>query len=320
MKYQSDQGPHSIDGAWRFAGFTFKQPGILPGRGSIGYLIVNNLRSATGEFKTRLSQTLRQYGINWRDTQAFQIEISEKDSQKEDVFKEAFRQFQQRGVPFVVALFPRHDQLMYSFVKYCGDILTGIPTVCAVEKKHSGVQGLKTDEGTLRNIALKVNLKLGGINHEIESRPEIRNIMQTTMFVGIDVTHPTGTESQANAPSIAAVVANNDPSLGQWPADVVTQEHRKEMLDTNLRNMVLARLRKWKNQRVLPKHIMVYRDGVSESQYQEVLNTELAQIQEAVKIYYEGQTTPKITFLIVGKRHHTRFVTPFAIHCGAVHS
>lgn len=61
-----------------------------------------------------------------------------------------------------------------------------------------------------------------------------------------------------------------------------------------------------------PEHILFYRDGVSESQYGMVKTRELPQITKAIseirRIFSDGrQFNPKITLLIVGKRHHMRF-------------
>ncbi|WEW54654.1 hypothetical protein PRK78_000074 [Emydomyces testavorans] len=315
LKYQSDQGPYPGNGAWNFTGNLFKRAGVLPGNQCVGFLIVGGLKSDPHTFMERLGVALRQYGINWRDQQAREILIEGKYNRERGHFKAAFHKFQEAKIPFVVAILPKRDQQWYSWVKCLGDLATGIPTICVVEKplKEGGI-GLKDDDGTLRNIALKVNLKLGGINHEIESHSSIQKIMRLTMFVGIDVTHPTGTETQSGAPSISAVVANSDPTLSQWPASITTQGHRKEMVDEYLFSMMIERLSAWKNQRALPLHIIVYRDGVSESQYQEVLDKELPQIQAAVKQHYHDRQLPKITLLIVGKRHHTRFY-PWDANC-----
>lgn len=70
----------------------------------------------------------------------------------------------------------------------------------------------------------------------------------------------------------------------------------------------------------LPKHILFYRDGISESQYGMVLHEErdkiLAGCQKAFNeikkdknsMYTKGQTwDPKLTLLVVTKRHHARF-------------
>lgn len=52
------------------------------------------------------------------------------------------------------------------------------------------------------------------------------------MIMGADVTHPTGAAARADVrdPSVAAVVASLDPSLGRWGSRVLLQTHRKEMI------------------------------------------------------------------------------------------
>lgn len=76
--------------------------------------------------------------------------------------------------------------------------------------------------------------------------------------------------------------------------------------------------------KLLPSHILFYRDGVSESQYGMVLHEEKPQIVDACKEYFEevrktsmaknrgglnlrSTWTPKITLIVVTKRHHARF-------------
>jgi eukaryotic translation initiation factor 2C len=75
----------------------------------------------------------------------------------------------------------------------------------------------------------------------------------------------------------------------------------------------------------LPTKIVFYRDGVDDGQYQKVLDNEVAKIKQAFrskrilfykKIYslvsffkaiYGNRTQPKLTFIVVKKRHNTRF-------------
>jgi len=60
--------------------------------------------------------------------------------------------------------------------------------------------------------------------------------------------------------------------------------------------------------RSLPRHVLFYRDGVSESQYGEVRVKELTQIRAACQaVCTNGETPPLVTLVIVGKRHHSRF-------------
>lgn len=80
-----------------------------------------------------------------------------------------------------------------------------------------------------------------------------------------------------------------------------------------LKNLVLGSIRYFrnKNSNRLPQNIIVFRDGVSEGQYQKVLDVELASIRDAIKEIYpasdQKKRIPKISIVVVGKRHHTRF-------------
>uniref|UniRef100_A0A915DSB2 Piwi domain-containing protein n=1 Tax=Ditylenchus dipsaci TaxID=166011 RepID=A0A915DSB2_9BILA len=56
----------------------------------------------------------------------------------------------------------------------------------------------------------------------------------------------------------------------------------------------------------LPKHIVIMRDGVSESQFRMVIDQELADLQRACQAV-DKSYRPTLTVLIVQKRHGTRF-------------
>jgi eukaryotic translation initiation factor 2C len=60
-----------------------------------------------------------------------------------------------------------------------------------------------------------------------------------------------------------------------------------------------------------PENILFYRDGVSESQFGMVNDKEIPQIERAMKNVGPSTTDKickaKLTFLVVGKRHHARF-------------
>jgi eukaryotic translation initiation factor 2C len=59
--------------------------------------------------------------------------------------------------------------------------------------------------------------------------------------------------------------------------------------------------------KMIPQRIIYIRDGVSEGQYAEILNVELAAIREAAKAITGPIKLAKITVIIAKKRHHTRF-------------
>jgi hypothetical protein len=213
---------------------------------------------------------------------------------------DAFRGAKNDKIPLVIVILPNEGSELFSRVKYLADVKYGIHSLCILRKFDKGLKSLalKTDGSYLTNLALKINLKLGGLNHRLGES----SLFAKTMFLGIDVTHPSGNEPRPEAPSIAGVVANLDEMLGQWPGSIRRQTRRQEMVQ-DLKEMVLERLNSWRGVG-LPERIVVYRDGVSESEYQMVLNDEYRQIKEAIAECCSWE--PKLTLIIVGKRHHTR--------------
>ncbi|OQN96095.1 hypothetical protein B0A48_18341 [Cryoendolithus antarcticus] len=190
-------------------------------------------------------------------------------------------------------------------VKYSCDVQEGVLCQCVVDSKFA-----KQQIQYYVNVGLKVNLKLGGVNHSIPAINFGTISPEKTMFVGLDVTHPSP-GSASSAPSVPSIVSSVDRTLGQWPAAIRVQEARNEMI-TDLTELVQGQLRLWRSKnRTLPANLVLYRDGVSEGQYQTVLDDELPAIKKAISIIYSPaevkQGVPRLSIIIVGKRHHTRF-------------
>ncbi|KFA80094.1 hypothetical protein S40288_10405, partial [Stachybotrys chartarum IBT 40288] len=134
----------------------------------------------------------------------------------------------------------------------------------------------------------------------------IKTFGQALMAVGIAVAAPL---QGSRAPSIAGMVASIDKSVGQWPATLrIQSEARKEMV-SDLEDMLRTRLELWKTKgghNEYPENILVYRDGVSEGQYQTVLDEELPLLRKACQKAYspadQKKGLPRFTIIIVGKR------------------
>ena len=229
---------------------------------------------------------------------------TEKSLEKE------FKKF--TGIHFLLVVLPDNGSQLYNRVKLLGDVRTGIQTICVVGN-HSKFYNINRDKkNSLRSIsynacvALKVNIKNGGINHVLRDG-QLGFISEgKTMVVGIDVTHPSP-GSGLNVASVAAMVASADKHLAQWPAEIRINPARQEKVET-LRSMLRAHLTYWKEkQGSLPEKLLIYRDGVSEGQYQMVLDEELPKLRAACESVYREQQLPRITLIVVGKRHHTRF-------------
>lgn len=79
---------------------------------------------------------------------------------------------------------------------------------------------------------------------------------------------------------------------------------------TELKVMMEDRLKLYqKHKKALPRRIIVYRDGVSEGQFNTVVEEEYPQMVKAFESFGNAKQPykPKLTIIICGKRHHTRF-------------
>jgi len=206
---------------------------------------------------------------------------------------------------FLLVILSNGDKHIYSGLKHLCDVYLDVPNVCVQAGK------IRKERGQLQyfaNVALKVNMKLGGINHSVDD-PSLNKLrLPPTMLVGMDVTHP-GPSTVKGTPSIAAVVASADLRFSQYPASMRIQETKKEMI-TDLKDMMEERLLAYRTKnKDLPQRILVYRDGVSEGQFSIVIDEEISKIRASFRKFDapQGPYRPKLTVVICGKRHHTRF-------------
>lgn len=205
----------------------------------------------------------------------------------------------------ILGIMSNKDTGIYNSIKQTCDVVYGVKNVNVQTSKFTIAKGF---DQYCANVGLKVNLKLGGANQSLKNMGLFGD--GKTMLVGLDVTHPSP-GSSTNAPSVAGIVASIDKDLAQWPADIVVQKRRDEMI-ADLDNLLQSRIRLWvAHNKAYPQNIVVYRDGVSEGQYNLVIDKELPLLKAACKKVYPASDTakglPKMAIIIVGKRHNTRF-------------
>ncbi|MED6191834.1 hypothetical protein PIB30_004495 [Stylosanthes scabra] len=153
----------------------------------------------------------------------------------------------------------------------------------------------KINDQYITNVLLKINAKLGGMNSilSMERSPSIPLLHnQPTLILGMDVSH--GAPGRSDAPSIAAVVSSRSwPSISCYRAAVRTQSPRVEMIQSlfkpvpsdtgnNDEGIIRELLMDFyeSSKKTKPQQIIIFRDGVSESQFIKVLNEELVPIIE----------------------------------------
>ncbi|KAF7828018.1 Protein argonaute 7 [Senna tora] len=208
--------------------------------------------------------------------------------------------------------------------------------ICIMERKHKGYADLKRIAETsigvmsqcclypnlsklssqfLANLALKINAKVGGctvaLYNSLPSQiPRLFQHDEPVIFMGADVTHPHPLDD--HSPSVAAVVGSmNWPTANKYISRIRSQTHRQEIIQ-DLGAMVKELLDDFHQEvNKLPRRIIFFRDGVSETQFYKVLQEELQSIKGACSRF--SGYKPLITFAVVQKRHHTRLF-PFETH------
>lgn len=211
-----------------------------------------------------------------------------------DVVQEAGRASNLKLQMIVCAMADKHDG--YKYLKWL-ETRIGVVTQCCLSELAN-----KANDQYLANLALKINAKLGGSNVElVEGVPYFRDA-DHVMFIGADVNHPAARNE--TCPSIAAVVGSiNWPVANQYAARICPQNHRKEKIVT-FGAMCLELVNAYHRcNGVKPLKIVLFRDGVSEGQFDMVLNEELLDLK---KTFQELNYYPMITVVVAQKRHQTR--------------
>merc|ERR1712240_864215 len=126
--------------------------------------------------------------------------------------------------------------------------------------------------------------------------------------MGADVSHP-APESRGLKPSIAAIVASVEPKAANYEVEIRIQDGgQNEEVIQDMKNVTKNLLMKFHsaNKGRKPEKIIMFRDGVSEGQFLTVLARELLAMRQACKELEQGYE-PQTTYIVVQKRHHTRF-------------
>ena len=189
---------------------------------------------------------------------------------------------------------------MYNIVKHFGDQKFGIITQCLLSSKAK-----RRSRGYIESVLLKVNGKLNGQNSYIDTR-DLKSLPfdhMKTMAIGIDVNHPGQTERIES--SIAAVVGSYDDLFTLYTASICSQTKRCDEEITCLEPMITELLDAYhQRNKFYPQTLAVFRDGVSDGQFQ-YAEKEIQQIRAA---YRKKEPKGKIIFIVVQKGHRTRFV------------
>ncbi|KAJ8490512.1 hypothetical protein OPV22_012233 [Ensete ventricosum] len=222
---------------------------------------------------------------------------------------------QGKELDLLIVILPDNNGSLYGDLKRICETDLGLVSQCCLTKHV-----FRMSKQYLANVALKINVKVGGRNTVLMDALSRRIPLvsdQPTIIFGADVTHPHPGED--SSPSIAAVVASQDwPEVTKYAGLVCAQAHRQELIQDLFKvwqdpqrgtvtggmiKELLVSFKRATGQK--PQRIIFYRDGVSEGQFYQVLLYELDAIRKACASL-ESNYQPPVTFVVVQKRHHTR--------------
>ncbi|PFH60977.1 hypothetical protein XA68_18450 [Ophiocordyceps unilateralis] len=307
---RTDVGPSN--GSWNMRNVRVIKPGTMIERWTFlnimkrsdSPLIEVQTMKDFAKFLNTMGIRIKEAPITPGDGKMFTTWDRAMDDGLENFFKWATSQKMQY---VIIVLTEKDSQGIYPKIKSLADCVFGIHT-SIVTSKHL----LKPNNFMYyANVGLKINLKMGGVNHRL--RDELGLLKEgKTMVAGYDVTHPTNMPSGSgkDAPSLVGLVASVDSDCGQWPAVSWEQSSKQEMLSDRLVEAFKSRLDLWQkhNKGQYPDNIVIFRDGVSEGQFAQVLEKELPSIREACRAKYPAsQGKPKLSIIVSVKRHQTRF-------------
>ena len=198
---------------------------------------------------------------------------------------------------------------IYGLVKYYCDQKFGVVSQCFMTEKALQLPG-----GYFDNFLLKVNGKMNGLNAVVDPSmvQSLPFNMERTMFVGIDVNHPAETERLAS--SVAVAVGSMDKQFSSYTPCIRVQKKERDEIIKNLDEMIAELLQEYfRVNKTHPQNLVIFRDGVSEGQFEKVNKAEIPLIVAGIK---KAGKPMKITVIVTQKHHNTRFALTKANNSG----
>uniref|UniRef100_A0A158QKI6 Piwi domain-containing protein n=1 Tax=Haemonchus placei TaxID=6290 RepID=A0A158QKI6_HAEPC len=163
---------------------------------------------------------------------------------------------------------------------------------------------------TMENILLKANLKLGGLNYEIDMNGNW--IRLGRLFLGIGVSHPPPSQNfdERSVPSVVGYAANFKANSYDFVGDYLFQSSRREEVGSLTVNInpdlnVLPKFAQNHGNK-FPRDLIIYRSGLSEGSFSTILTHEIPLLRGALAAL--GAKNVKIVFIVAQKEHNVRLM------------
>jgi len=218
--------------------------------------------------------------------------MAELPNDRTETFVSVIRDKVEPSIQLVCAIMPTPRDDRYAAVK----------KLCCVEKPVASqvinfktISNEKKVSSVVQKVALQINCKLGGELWGCDIP------MKHLMVVGVDVFH----DHSRSTPSIAGIVSSTNPAMSKWYSSTCFQAAGQELVDTVKPAFVRAIKEYYRAQHAWPEKILVFRDGVGDTQLSTVARYEAEQFRSTFRLVSEDYS-PSFGFIVVQKRINTR--------------
>ncbi|KAJ0703963.1 putative Piwi domain, ribonuclease H-like superfamily [Helianthus annuus] len=312
LKFGNDKDVLPRDGRWNFKDKTLVAPTLITHWAIVNFCAPCDIRNLCRD----LLRCSKAKGIDLREPYTVIQENQQSSRNPASVRVELMFEEIQRKLPgpprFLLCILPeRKNSDIYGPWKRKCLVDHGIVTQCMAPTC--------IDDQYLTNLLLKINAKMGGLNtllsvECLQSIPFVSSI--PTMIFGMVLSR-----SGSDVPSTAAIVSSRKwPLICRYRASARAQSARVETIDGLFEpvspdrdeGMIRELLEDFyqSTSKVKPEHIIIFRDGVSESRLEQVVNVELEQIKQACRFIRDDGWDPKFTVIVTQKAHRTNFLQP----------
>merc|ERR1719206_1197021 len=221
-----------------------------------------------------------------------QPELAELPNDRTETYVKTIRDNTDPTLQLICAIMPTPRDDRYAAVK----------RVCCVERPVASqvinfktISNEKKVSSVVQKVALQINCKLGGELWACDIP------MKNLMVVGVDVFH----DPFRRLPSIAGIVSSTNSAMSRWYSSTVVQASGQELIDLLKPAFVKAIKEYYKANHAWPEKILVYRDGVGDSQLTLIAKYEATQFKDTFK-HVAANYNPSFGFVVVQKRINTR--------------
>lgn len=225
----------------------------------------------------------------------------------------------QNKLEFVIFIISDSSPI-HGSIKFVCDIRLGIASKCVKSgtlKKVIYNDRPGPDQCVL-NILYGLNPKFNGENVLAVSTEYAQQLLSSSavLIIGIDVNHGQAKirDGHARMPSTVGIVGTRNKNASLYSAFMTAQRKPllsddREVVQSDILKPALVKIFKnffIREKKKKPERIVVYRDGVSDGQFNAVLDKEMRAIIEVCNELPGDNYRPPITFVTVQKRHNCR--------------